>query len=317
MKYTTLGRTDIRVSRVSFGCWELGGGPWEFTSDQNNIRAIRTALDNGVTTFDTAEGYGDGHSEEIVGKALAGRRGECVIATKVSPSHLRASEVRASLQGSLKRLATDYVDLYYIHWPNAEVPIEETMTVLNQLKQQGLIRAIGVSNFSLDQLKAAAHIGRIDAIQPEYSLLQRDIETGILEYCRSASISVLSYSSIAKGILSGAFHLGGPGLGKDDFRARRRLFLDGQFELEADLIRALKEIADSRKATLAQVAIAWILHQKGLTSAIVGTQNEKHLLENVGAADVELSSGEIERLSATSTVVLNALQRTGAAPVRR
>ncbi len=307
MKYQTLGRTDIKVSRITYGCWELGGGPWELTSDESNIGAIRLALDHGLTSFDTAEGYGDGHSEEVVGRALAGRRGDCVIATKVSPTHLRAPDVRASLTASLRRLATDYVDLYYIHWPNAEVPIEETMGELTRLKAEGLIRAIGVSNFSLDQLKKAAAVGQVDAIQPEYSLLQRDIEDGILQHCRASSISVMSYSSIAKGILTGAFHLGGARLRPDDFRAKRRLFLPGQLEKEAALIHVMKEIADSKGVTVSQIAISWILHQEGMTSAIVGTQNERHLLDNIRSVDVALSPQDLERLGAASRQVLRSL----------
>ncbi len=307
MKYEPLGKTGLKVSRVTFGCWELGGPPWELTSDEGNIRALRMALDNGITSFDAAEGYGGGHSEEIVGKALAGRRGDCVIATKVSPKHLHAKDVRASIQASLKRLATEYVDLYYIHWPNDEIPIEETMSELSRIKDEGLIRAIGASNFSLEQLKKASELGRIDAIQPEYSLLQRDIEQGTLRYCREHSISVLSYSSVAKGVLTGAFHLGEARLKPDDFRAKRRLFLEGQFEKEAELIHLMKEIADTKHATVSQIAIGWLLHQPGLTSAIVGTQKERHLMENVRAVDVELSAADLKRLAATSAKVLKGL----------
>jgi aryl-alcohol dehydrogenase-like predicted oxidoreductase len=307
MTYEKLGKTDMQVSRITFGCWELGGGPWEFTSDETNIRAIRAAFELGMTTFDTAEGYGDGHSEEIVGKALAGKRAECLIATKVAPKNLRAPDVRNSITASLKRLGTDYVDLYYIHWPNAEIPIEETMAELNRLKTEGLIRAIGVSNFSLDQLKKAAEYGRIEALQPEYSLLQRDIEGGLLQYCREQSISVMSYSSVAKGILTGAFHFGGAKLKEDDFRAKRRLFLEGQFEKEAELVQLVKEIADAKKVSMAQVAIGWLLHQKGLTSAIVGTQSEKHLLDNSKAADLKFSVDEINKLSWISSKVLKNL----------
>ena len=307
MKYAVLGKTDLKVSRITFGCWELGGGPWDFTSDENNIRALQLAFDNGMTSFDSAEGYGGGHSEEVVGKALAGKRDQCVIATKVSPKHLRAPDVRASIEASLTRLAMDYVDLYYIHWPNVEIPIEETMSELNKLKEEGLIRAIGVSNFSLEQLKEAAALGRIDALQPEYSLLQRDIEQGLLQYCHENAISVLSYSSIAKGILTGVFHFGGAKIEESDFRAKRQFFLEGQFEKEADLLNVMKAIAESKRVTVSQIAISWLLHQEGLTSAIVGTQNEKHLLDNVRAVDAELSSDELQQLNATSTNVLNSL----------
>lgn len=307
MKYEKLGKTDFKVSAITFGCWELGGGPWEFTSDETNVRALQLAFENGITTFDTAEGYGDGHSEEIVGKALAGRRKDCIIATKVSPKHLRASDVRASIEASLKRLKTDYVDIYYIHWPNVEIPLEETMPELNKLKEEGLIRAIGVSNFSPGQLKEALELGRVDVIQPEYSLLQRNIENELLPFCIENSISVMSYSSIAKGILTGAFHLGNAKLKPDDFRSTRRLFLPEHLEKEAELIHAMKEIADAKEVTLSHIAISWLLHQKGLTSAIVGTQSEKHLMENIQAVDVTLSAQELEVLNAVSTKVLNSL----------
>ncbi len=307
MKHERLGKTDLKVSRITFGCWELGGGPWEFTSDETNVRALQTAFENGITTFDTAEGYGDGHSEEIVGKALKGIRKNCIIATKVSPKNLRAKDVRASIEGSLKRLGTDYVDLYYIHWPNEEIPIEETMSEFNKLKKEGLIKAIGVSNFSLAQLKKALELGRIDAIQPEYSLLQRDIEGGLLQFCIENSISVLSYSSIAKGILTGAFHLGGIKVSESDFRRTRRLFLPEHMEKETELIYLMKEIADAKKTTLSQIAISWLLHQKGLTSAIVGTQSEKHLIENIKSVDVELSADELKKLDAVSSKVLSSL----------
>jgi len=307
MKYEKLGKTDFKVSTITFGCWELGGGPWEFTSDEGNIGVLQTAFENGVITFDTAEGYGNGHSEEIVGKALKGKRKDCVIATKVSPKNLKASDVRNSIEASLKRLDTDYVDIYYIHWPNQEIPIEETMSELNKLKKEGLIRAIGVSNFSLELLKEALKLGSIDVIQQEYSLLQREIEKGLLQFCYESSISVTSYSSIAKGILTGAFHLGKAKIKQEDFRGTRRLFLPEHLEKETELINLIKDIADEKRATLSQIAISWLLHQKGLTSAIVGTQSEKHLVENIMSSDMELSQDELERLDSISSKVLNSL----------
>ena len=156
-------------------------------------------------------------------------------------------------------------------------------------------------------MKEAAAIGRVDALQPEYSLLQRDIEQGLLQYCHDNSISVMSYSSVAKGVLTGAFHFGKDKIDQSDFRATRRLFLEGQLETEAALLHLMKEIADGKGVTVSQIAISWLLHQQGLTSAIVGTQNEKHLLDNIRAADVTLSGDELDRLSKTSTRVLNRL----------
>ncbi len=307
MNYTKLGQTGIEVSRITFGCWELGGGMWEKAADEVNIKAIQTAFENGVTSFDTAEAYGNGHSEQITGLALQGKRRECVIATKVRKDNLKAADLRRAVEKSLSRLQTDYLDLYYIHWPNPEIPLAETITEMDKMRAEGIIRAIGVSNFSLAQLEEAANYARIDVIQPEYSLLQRDIETKLLPYCRKNSIAVMSYSSIAKGILTGAFHLGKAQLKEDDFRRTRRLFLPEHLEKETELIMLLKEIADSQKATLSQIAISWLLRQEGLTSAIVGTQSEKHLLENIQASNIRLTPAELSQLDQVSRKVLASL----------
>ncbi|WP_248925235.1 aldo/keto reductase [Paenibacillus hamazuiensis] len=307
MKYRTLQKSGIQVSAITFGCWELGGGPWEFTSDENNMKALRAAFDMGITTFDTAEGYGNGHSEEIVGAALEGIRKDAIISTKVSRANLAPENVRKSAEASLKRLRTDYIDIYYIHWPSFEIPVAETLSEFNKLKQEGLIRAIAVSNFSLEQLEEAGKYAQIDMIQPEYSLLHRGIEKDVLPYCKQNGIAVMSYSSIAKGILTGAFHIGGKQLAEDDFRKTRRLFLPEHLEAERGLILKLKEIADAKGKTVSQVAISWLLHQDGLTTAIVGTQNVKHLRENADAVDIELSPQELAELNAASDKALAAI----------
>lgn len=307
MNTTKLGQTGIEVSRITFGCWELGGGMWEKGEDDLNIKAIQTAFENGITTFDTAEAYGDGHSEKITGLALQGKRKECVIATKARKENLKPADLRRAVTNSLRMLATDYIDIYYVHWPNPAIPLSETMSEMSKLKAEGIIRAIGVSNFSLAQLQEASTYARIDVIQPEYSLLQRDIETEILPYCLKNSIGVMSYSSIAKGILTGAFHLGNAKLKEADFRRTRRLFLPEHLEKETALIMLLKEIADSKKATLSQIAISWLLNREGLTSAIVGTQSEKHLIENIQASDIRLSLAELSNLDQVSRKVIASL----------
>lgn len=311
MRYRTLGKTDIQLSAVTFGCWELGGGPWEFTNDESNIKAIQAAYEAGIHTFDTAEGYGNGHSEEIVGRALAGIRDRCVIATKVSRANLAPADVRRSAEASLKRLNSDYIDIYYIHWPSHDIPVGETLREFNRLKEEKLIRAIGVSNFSLAQLQEAAEYARIDLIQPEYSLLHREIEQGIVPYCLEHGISVTSYSSIAKGILTGAFHLYGKTLKEDDFRAKRRLFLPEHLELEKELIDVLKDVAEAHGKTLTQIAVAWVLAQPALTSAIVGTQNAAHVAENAAAAEIELTAAELERLDRASRNALAGIDGSG------
>ena len=304
MEHVRLGKTAIELTKLTFGCWEMGGSQWEHTSDENNLRIIKTALDKGITAFDTAEGYGNGHSEEIVGKALKGKRDRCFVATKVSPEHLRSRDIRASITASLKRLDTSYVDLYYIHWPNKDIPLEETMQEMSRLKKEGLIRAIGVSNFTLPLLKEALAIDRVEAVQNEWSLLHRTIEQDLESFCMEQQISIMSYSSIAKGILTGTFHFGGLTLKENDFRTPRRLFQADHFRKEQSLLDAMKEIADSGHILLSQLAISWLLHKKSLCSAIVGTQSEKHLMENIQALGVSLKDEDITKLDAISARVL-------------
>jgi aryl-alcohol dehydrogenase-like predicted oxidoreductase len=304
MKFKKLGNTGFDISTITFGCWELGGGPWEFTSDQNNIDLLQQAFELGITTFDTAEGYGNGHSEEIVGAALEGIRSKCIISTKVSRAHLLPADIRKSAEASLKRLKTDYIDIYYIHWPSFEVPVKDSLSEFAKLKEEGLIRAIGVSNFSIEQLKEASQYARIDVIQPEYSLLHRQIEHEIVPYCKEKRIGMMSYSSIAKGILTGAFHLDGKSLKEDDFRKERRLFQPAHLEAERKLLTAMKQVAEAKGASVSQIAIAWLLHQDALTSAIIGTQSAHHLADNVKAADVTLSASELETLTSISGSVL-------------
>lgn len=304
MDYVKFGKTDSTVSRISFGCWEMGGAQWELTSDEINTRAVHKALDEGITSFDTAEAYGDGHSEEILGKALSGRRNGLFLATKVAKKNLRPADLRKALTASLERLRTDYVDLYYIHWPNPEIPLEETMEELVKVQKEGLIRYIGVSNFDVPLLEKAMKIGRVEAIQNEYSLLHRDIEKEILPFCAANSVSVMSYSSVAKGILTGAFHFGGAKLKESDFRASRRLFLPAHLEAETELLEVMRKIAGSLSVTCGQLALAWLFHKKGLTSALVGTQSEKHFLENIKAVGVSIPEKDIALLDGVSAKVI-------------
>ena len=305
MKYTRLGKTDINISRITHGCMELGGGPnpeviWEVQPEEQNIDLLLTAVDNGINSFDTAEMYGSGRSEEIVGKALASIRKKCVIASKVMKENLAPDDLERALNKSLKRLNTDYLDLYYIHWPNPLIPLEGTVTKLARLKEQGIIRSIGVSNFSLAQLKEAVQFAEISAYQPEYNLLCREIEDDILPFCAQNEISVLGYNSLAKGILSGAFHLYGAKLSEVDFRNQKPLFQTACLEAERELIAHMERIAKTHEASVSQVAVAWTLQQAGVSSAIVGTQNKKHFLDNLNAASLTLTQDELADITKLS-----------------
>jgi aryl-alcohol dehydrogenase-like predicted oxidoreductase len=309
VKYNMIASLKRQVSKITFGCWELGGGAWEKESDEANLKVIEEALKLGINSFDTAEGYGNGHSEEVVGLALEKRRQDVVIASKVSPSHLRASDVRQSIENSLKRLRTEYLDIYYVHWPNADIPVHETMVEFRRLREEGLIRAVAVSNFSRAQLEEAEEVTKVDFIQNEYSLLHRSLEDEVIPYCIEHDIAIMTYSSIAKGILTGVYHLGDTPrkLADDDFRKTRRLFLPHHLEKETELVHAVKEVAEAHNVMPSEIAISWLLHQTGVTSAIVGTQNAEHLKQNVRAVDIELTEAQIHRLDEVSRRTLTAI----------
>lgn len=313
MKYTNLGKTDIKISKITHGCMELGGGPWETLDKAHNIELLETAFDMGVNSFDTAEIYGNGNSERIVGEALKSKRHNCFIATKVARENLSYADTIKACENSLRNLQTDYVDLLYVHWPSYEIPIEESMKAFNQLKKDGKIRAIGVSNFSIEQIIEAEKFAQIDALQPEYNMLERSIENSqngesLLAYCAENKISILSYNSIAKGILSGIFHLYGKKLAEDDFRQQKMLFKPHNLKRQLPLLQKLESIAKNYDATVSQVAIAWVIAQNGMSSAIVGTQNIKHFEENIKAANLELSASEINQLDEMSKLVISTFE---------
>ena len=181
----------------------MSGAFWGAADDAELIRVIHRALDLGVTLVDTAEAYGQGHAEEVLGKALVGRREKAVVATKVAPNHLAPGELAGAIEGSMKRLQTDYLDVYFIHWPNPDFPIGPTMEALERLRAKGRIRAIGVSNFGPKEMDQARSHGTIDVLQPPYNMLWREIEAEILPYCRKHNIGIMPYSGLAQGLLTG------------------------------------------------------------------------------------------------------------------
>ncbi|MGC9505248.1 aldo/keto reductase [Baaleninema sp.] len=228
METRQLGTSDVRITPILMGTWQAGKNMWTGIDDDQMVKAIRTAYESGITTIDTAEQYGDGYSERIVAKALSDVRDKVVYATKVFANHLKYDWVLEACHRSLENLNTDYIDLYQIHWPAGSwgseiVPIEETMSALVKLKEDGKIRAIGVSNFSREQLAQASQYGRIDSLQPPYSLFWRNVETDGMPYCVEQNISILAYSPLAQGLLTGKF-------GRDhqfeegDHRAKNKLF---------------------------------------------------------------------------------------------
>jgi myo-inositol catabolism protein IolS len=299
MQLRKLGRSDIYISAIIMGLWQAGKNMWVGIDDRQITKAIRTACDAGITTFDTAEAYGKGHSEQILASATRDIRDKLVYATKVFADHLKYDQVLDTCQRSLKNLQTDYIDLYQIHWPSGsfgtkQVPIAETMMALNDLKQQGKIRSIGVSNFSRAQLQEALGYGQIDSLQPPYSLFWRHVEKETMSFCVENNITILAYSSMAQGFLTGKF---GPDhqFARGDVRAKNRLFQPENYARVQDALAGLRPIAEQKGVTLGQLALAWVISHPH-ACAIAGARNADQAAENARAGSIFLSADELSRI---------------------
>lgn len=312
MEKRRLGTSDVQITPILMGTWQAGKKMWVGIEDAETTKAIRSAFDAGITTIDTAEVYGDGHSEQIVAQALSNVRDQAVYATKVFANHLKYDQVLEACDRSLKNLQTDYIDLYQIHWPAGTfkseiVPIEETMNALNHLKQQGKIRAIGVSNFSRVQLEEASQYGRIDSLQPPYSLFWRQVEQDAMPYCIQNNISILAYSPLAQGLLTGKF-------GKDhkfdpaDNRAKNKLFQGENYERAILALEKLRPIAERHHTSLGNLAIAWLIAQPQ-AQAIVGARNTEQAVANAKAGDIHLSADELQEIDAIGKIVTDHLDQ--------
>ena len=299
METRSLGLSEVKITPILMGTWQAGKRMWTGIKDEESIKAIKAAFEAGITTIDTAEVYGEGHSERMVAKAVSDVRDRAVYASKVFANHLKYDQVIEACDRSLKNLNTDYIDLYQIHWPagafNSEkVPIAETMSALNQLKEQGKIRAIGVSNFNRAQLEEAAQYGRIDSLQPPYSLFWRQVEQDAMPYCVENQISIFAYSSLAQGLLTGKF-------GRDhqfeegDHRAKNKLFQGENYQRAQKALDQLRPIADRYQCTLAQLALAWLIAQPQ-ANAIAGARNAEQATANAKAAEVKLSAAQLQEI---------------------
>ena len=310
MQLRTLGMSDLKISPILMGTWQAGKEMWVGIDDAQSTRAIRAAVEAGVTTFDTAAAYGKGHSERILGAALTEVRTEVILATKVFANRLKFNQVIDSCHQSLKNLQTDYIDLYQIHWPAGSfgtraVPIEETLAAMNELKEKGKIRAIGVSNFSCAQLEEATRYARIDSLQSPYSLFWRHIERDSMSYCRENNISVLAYSPMAQGLLTGKFAQDHE-FEKGDHRAKNKLFEPENFQRLGQALDRLRPIAEKNTISLGQLALAWVISHFG-TFAVAGARNATQVIQNAGAAEVALSENDLTRLDEIGRLVTDYL----------
>ena len=310
-----IGSSGLDASAVGLGTWAIGGWMWGGTDERQSIAAIQASIDDGVSLIDTAPAYGKGLAEEIVGKAIRGRRDEVVLATKCGlvwdttkgnhffdydgkPVHryLGPDSIAYELNQSLKRLGTDHVDLYLTHWQDPTTPVAETVGALEKLKKQGKIRAIGASNVSPAELDAYVAEGGLDALQEEYSMVKRDIEASLLPTCRRHGVSMLSYSSLALGLLSGRI---GPDreFSGDDQRKDNPRFSVANRSKVAALMADIAPVVEAHGATPAQIVIAWTLQQPDITFSLCGARNPAQARENAAAGRIRLSSSEIDIIS--------------------
>ncbi len=313
MRYCKLGKTDLSVSVIAMGCWALAGdATWGPQEEAESIATVHAALDTGVNFFDTAEGYGGGDSESVLGRALLGRRHEAVIATKVSRANLSALEVQQACEHSLRRLQTDYIDLYQIHWPSRSVPLAETIEALERLRQQGKVRAVGVCNFGVQDLSAVLEIGWVETNQLPYSLLWRAIEYEIQQKCVDEGVGILCYSTLAQGLLTGKFSSPSE---VPEGRARIRLFSTdrpqarhGEPGCEEEVFAAIEKIhaiCDEIGQSMAHVALAWLVPQPGVTAVIAGARRPAQIRQTAQAVDLVLSPEIVGQLvEATEEVKL-------------
>jgi aryl-alcohol dehydrogenase-like predicted oxidoreductase len=321
----TLGSSGIEASAVGLGTWAIGGWMWGGTDEAQSIAAIQASLDEGISLVDTAPAYGQGLSEEIVGKAIKGRRDSVVLATKCGlvwhtqkgnhffdyegrPVHryLGKDSIIFEVEQSLQRLGTDYIDHYITHWQDPTTPIAETVEALESLKQQGKVRSFGASNVSPEDFKAYVAAGPLDAIQEEYSMVKRDIETTLLPICAKHGISTLSYSSLALGLLSGKIGPERKFEGDDQRRDNPRFSLPNRQKV-ARLMESIASVAEAHQATSAQVVIAWTLQQAGITFSLCGARNPKQAKENAKAARIRLGPDELQAISEAAKTHLSGL----------
>jgi aryl-alcohol dehydrogenase-like predicted oxidoreductase len=301
MRTKPLGSKGPELSVVGFGGWEAGGDVWgPNESDQRVIQAMQAGFDAGINWIDTAEVYGGGRSERLVGQAMAGRRDDLFIATKVAPrpsgTGFRASEVQRACASSLGRLGTDHIDLYQLHWPDRRVPVEETWGAMVSLIEKGLVRCIGVSNFDRELIQRCLAIRHVDSLQPHFSMLHL-ANRDLIRWCGEQGIGVVSYAPLAYGLLTGAITRqtsfpagdwrGGTGEG---------MFAPGKIDRSLAVVDALRPIAERLGVTVAGLALAWNVHQPGVTAAIAGTRNPDHVRENAAADDVDLDEVTLKEL---------------------
>lgn len=309
MQKRKLGNTDFELTTVGLGTWAMGG-PWEFgwgpQNDNEAVAAILAAMEAGINWIDTAPAYGLGHSEELIAQALKQSRFKPIIATKCGilwnekkqkVSCLKKESIRRECLNSLKRLNVEVIDLYQMHWPDPDEDVEEGWEEMLKLHDEGKVRYVGVSNFSVSQLERVRKIGTVSSLQPPYSMLNRDVEKELLAYCAKNNIGVVTYSPMQRGLLTGKFskeYL--KTLAPDDHRLRSGDFQEPRFSAAIEVVEQLRKIANRNNRTCAQLAISWVLRRPEITAAIVGARKPQQIIETAPASDWNLGEDDIKKI---------------------
>ena len=309
MRYRPFGRTGLQVSVVGFGCWPMAGDRYGAIEDDEAVKAIHRALERGVTCVDTAPAYGGGHSEEVVGRALAGRRRDVILVTKCGvrvpppgqPGPLRdasRANILREVDASLRRLGTDWVDVLLVHWPDASTPFEETMRALDEVVSSGRARFVGVSNFTEAMMAECTRTRRVDVLQAGYHMLDRRQEAGTFPYCLTHGIGVMGYGSLGHGLLTGAFTASTTFDPGRDWRGNgvafgQPIFRGDNFRKNVALVERLRrEVAEPRGVSVSQIALAWVLGHPAISTALVGARTPAEVDANDAGAELDLSPAE-------------------------
>jgi aryl-alcohol dehydrogenase-like predicted oxidoreductase len=310
LKTMPLGETGLEITRVGFGAWAIGGGGWAFgwgpQEDEESIQTIHRALELGVNWIDTAAAYGFGHSEKVVGRALVGLTRRPYVFTKASlvqgpggrvVNNLKRDSILREAEGSLERLGVDAIDLYQIHWPNPEADIEEGWSAFAELKERGLVRHIGVSNFDVGQLQRIQQIAPVETLQPPYSLIAREVEDEILPFAEHEGIGVVAYSPMGSGLLTGAMTRERiQGLPDEDWRKHSERFQEPQLSKHLAVVERLKGVAARMDTTPGAVAVAWVLRNPAVNGAIIGLRRSDQVASILHAAGLELSDADVAEI---------------------
>jgi len=316
MEYRQLGESDLKVSAITFGAWAIGGWMWGGTEHYDAVKAIRASIDEGVTSIDTAPVYGQGLSEELTGDALKGldrskiqvmtkfgmrwdlARGTLAFSSKDNNGrdidiykYAGKESIILECENSLRRLGTDYIDLYQIHWPDVTTPMDETFEAVLRLKEQGKIREAGVSNYSVAQMKEAEKTIKLASNQVPFSMVEREIEKELVPYCIENKKGILAYSPLQRGILSGKIKAGHP-FGEGDHRPNTKFYQPDNLQRINAFLDQIRPMAESKSVTLAQLVIRWTINRPGITVALVGARNAEQAIQNARAINVKLSAEE-------------------------